>query len=213
MNRNSPEFLTETLEDSINDTKYLLEEYCNKYSLVKPIITRKLVPTCSFDLLKKLGALAKEYNVPGLSHLCENYSEISFVKQLHPEFDNYANVYEAAGLFGDMPTVMAHCVLVDEDEIELMARKKVFVAHSPNSNSNLSSGIAPIRRLIKKEGVPVGLATDVSAGHSLSITNVMVNAAQASNIKWLESNKVDKSLSTVELFILQQKAGENSLEK
>ncbi|MBB6623554.1 guanine deaminase [Clostridium gasigenes] len=206
MNRNSPEFLTETLEDSIKDTKYLLEEYCNKYPLVKPIITPRFVPTCSFDLLKNLGELAKEYNIPVQSHLCENYSEISFVKELHPEFGNYANIYDSAGLFGDMPTVMAHCVLVDEDEIELMARKKVFVAHSPNSNSNLSSGIAPIRRLIKR-GVPVGLATDVSAGHSLSITNVMVNAAQASNIKWLESNKVDESLSTVELFYLATKGG------
>lgn len=206
MNRNSPEFLVETLDDSINDTKEILEEYSNKYPLVKPIITPRFVPSCSFDLLKNLGKLAKEYNIPVQSHLCENFSEISFVKELHPDFENYASVYNAAGLFGDVPTVMAHCVLVNEDEIELMVRKKVFVAHSPNSNNNLSSGIAPIRRLIAR-GVPVGLASDVSAGHSLSMMNIMVNCAQASNIKWLESGRVDKPLSTVELFYLATKGG------
>lgn len=206
MNRNSPGFLLETLDNSVNDTKEILEEYSNKYPLVKPIITPRFVPSCSFELLKSLGKLAKEYNIPVQSHLCENFSEISFVKELHPNFKNYASVYDAAGLFGDVPTVMAHCVLVNEDEIELMVRKKVFVAHSPSSNSNLSSGIAPIRRLITR-GIPVGLASDISAGHSVSMMNVMVNCAQASNIKWLESGRVDKPLSTTELFYLATKGG------
>ncbi|MBV7274179.1 amidohydrolase family protein [Clostridium sp. PL3] len=116
------------------------------------------------------------------------------------------DLFDQSGLFGEVPTVMANCVLVDEEEIELMARKKVFVAHSPNSNCNLSSGIAPIRRLITR-GIPVGLATDVSAGHSLSMNSVLVNASQVSNIKWLESGRVDKPLSTAELFYLATKAG------
>jgi guanine deaminase len=206
MNRNSPKYLLETLDDSINSTKEILEEYSSKYSLVKPIVTPRFVPSCSLELLKGLGKLAKEYNVPVQSHLCENFGEINLVKELHRSFKNYASIYDAAGLFGDVPTVMAHCVLVNEDEIDLMARKKVFVAHSPNSNNNLSSGIAPIRKLITR-GVPVGLASDVSAGHSLSMLNIMVNCAQASNIKWLESGRVDKPLSTTELFYLATKGG------
>ena len=99
---------------------------------------------------------------------------------------------------------MAHCVLVDEDEIELMVRKKVFVAHSPNSNCNLSSGIAPIRRLITR-GVPVGLASDISGGHSLSMMNVIVNSAQVSNIKWIESGRVDKPFSYLRIILLGNK--------
>lgn len=206
MDRNAPDFLVETTEDSLADTEELLKNYSSKYELVKPMITPRFVPTCSFELLKGLGELASKYNAPVQSHLCENYGEISFVKELHPDFKNYSSIYNAAGLFGDMPTIMAHCVLVDEEEIELMRNKKVFVAHSPNSNCNLSSGIAPVRRLITR-GVPVGLASDISGGHSLSMMNVIVNSAQVSNLKWLESGRVDKPFSTAELFYLATKGG------
>ncbi len=204
MDRNCPHYLIENTIESIADTENFLKEYGNKYKLVKPIITPRFIPTCTFELLKTLGELAKKYSVPVQSHLSENYGEINLVKELHPNYKNYASIYEDAGLFGQIPTIMAHCVLVDEDEIELMVKNKVFVAHSPNSNSNLASGIAPIRKLISK-GVPVGLATDISGGHSLSMCSVIVNSAQASNIRWLESNKVDKPLSTAELFYLATK--------
>lgn len=206
MDRNSPDYLVETTESSLYDTEEILKKYSDKYSLVKPIITPRFVPSCSYELLKELGNLAKKYNVPVQSHLGENYGEISFVKELHPEFENYASIYDAAGLLGDVPTIMAHCVLVDEDEIELLVKKKVFVAHCSNSNCNLTSGIAPIRKLITR-GVPVGLASDISGGHTLSMMNIIVNSAQVSNIKWLESNRIDKPLNTAELFYLATKGG------
>lgn len=206
MDRNSPHYLVETTETSVYDTEEILKEYSNKYSLVKPIITPRFVPTCSIELLKELGDLAIKYNTPVQTHLSENNGEISFVKELHPDFKNYASIYDEAGLFGSVPTIMAHCVLVDEEEIELMARKKVFVAHCPNSNCNLISGIAPIRRLIT-QGVQVGLASDVSGGHSLSMMDVIVNSAQVSNLKYLESNRMDKPLNTAELFYLATKGG------
>ncbi|QXE17715.1 guanine deaminase [Clostridium sp. 001] len=206
MNRNSPEYLVESTENSVYDTEEILQEYSTKYELVKPIITPRFVPSCSMKLLKNLGNLAKKYNVPVQSHLCENNDEVKFVKELHPDCKNYARVYDRAGLLGDVPTIMAHCILVDEDEIELMNGKNVFIAHNPSSNCNLSSGIAPIRRFVTR-GIPVGLGSDISAGHSLSMTNVIVNSGQASNLKWLQSSKVDKPFSTAELFYLATKGG------
>ncbi len=206
MNRNSPDYLTEDTQASITDTLEMLNEYKNKYELVKPIITPRFVPSCTIELLKSLGDLAKQTITPVQSHLSENLGEISFVKDLHPDARNYANIYDEAGLFGDVPTIMAHCVLVNEEEIELMVRKRVFVAHSPNSNCNLSSGIAPIRRLVTR-GVPVGLGSDVSGGHNLSMMSVIVSSAQVSNIKWIESNRVDKPFTTAELFYLATKGG------
>lgn len=206
MDRNSPDYLIETTEDSINQTKLFVEEYGSKYTMVKPIITPRFVPTCSSKLMNALGEMASRYNVPVQSHLSENFGEISFVKELHPESKNYASVYNEAGLFPEGRTIMAHCVLVEEEEIELLYKNQVYVAHSPNSNNNLASGIAPVRRLISR-GVPVGLATDVSGGHSVSMTNVIVSSAQASNIKWLESGRADRPLSTAELFYLATKGG------
>lgn len=205
MDRNSPDYLIEKTESSICDTEEILKEYSDKYELVKPIVTPRFVPSCSFELLKKLGDIAKKYNVPVQSHLSENYSEVNFVKeQFH--YKNYTSVYNEAGLLGDVPTIMAHCVLVDEDEIELLVRKKVFIAHCPSSNCNLGSGIAPIRRFIAR-GLKVGLASDISGGHSLSMMDIIVNSAQLSNIKWLESNRVDKPLNISELFYLATKGG------
>lgn len=206
MDRNSSDKLTEETEVSLIDTEEVILEYGNKYEMVKPIITPRFVPTCSKELMEGLGELAKKYNIPVQSHLSENKGEISFVKELHPDVKNYSCVYDEAGLFGDVKTIMAHCVLVDDEEIELMKKKNVFVAHSPNSNLNLSSGIAPIRRLINK-GISVTLASDVSGGHSLSMMRVMVSCAQSSNLKWLESNKTEAPLTTSELFYLATKGG------
>ncbi|MEG1254523.1 guanine deaminase [Clostridium sp.] len=204
MDRNCPEFLVEDTDTSIEETEEFIKEYGSKYEMVKPIITPRFVPTCSTKLLKSLGKLAHKYKVPVQSHLSENKDEIEFVKELHPEYKNYASIYNDAGLLGQQPTIMAHCVLLDEDEIEMLNKNQVFIAHSPNSNSNLASGIAPIRKLINK-GIPVGLASDISGGHSLSMCNVMVDSAQASNIKWIESGKTESPLSTSELFYLATK--------
>lgn len=206
MDRNSPDYLTEKTQDSVCDTEEILKEYSNKYKIVKPIVTPRFVPSCSTELLRKLGFLAKKYNAPVQSHLCENYNEVSFVKKLHPNCKNYTSLYDEAGLLGEVPTIMAHCVLVDRDEIELLARKKVFIAHCPSSNCNLASGNAPIRRLLNS-GVKVGLASDISGGNSLSMMDIIVNSAQVSNLKWLESNRVDKPLNLSELFYLATKGG------
>lgn len=204
MDRNCPDFICEDTDKSVEDTEKLLREYGSKYERVKPIITPRFVPTCTTKLLKGLGELSRKYNVPVQSHLSENKSEIEFVRELHPEAKNYASVYNEAGLLCHQPTIMAHCVLLEEDEVELLSKNKVFIAHSPNSNSNLASGIAPIRKLLKA-GIPIGLASDISGGHSLSMCNVMVEAGQVSNMKWLESGKTETPLTTPELFYLATK--------
>ena len=206
MDRNSPDFYIEETSKSLKDTEEWLEETHNKYDMVKPIITPRFVPTCTSDLMKGLGELARKYNVPVQSHLSENQGEIDWVSNLHPESSFYGEVYNNYGLFGHQPTIMAHCVHGNDDEIELMAKNNVYVAHSPHSNNNLSSGIAPIRKLVEK-GIPVGLASDISGGHAVSMTSVMAAAAQVSRLKWLEMNKEYEALSTPELLYLATKGG------
>ena len=61
---------------------------------------------------------------------------------------------------------MAHCIYNTEEEMELMAKNRVFAAHCPYSNYNLSSGIMPVRKFLDM-GIPVGLGSDISGGHSL----------------------------------------------
>ncbi|WP_425448948.1 guanine deaminase [Dethiothermospora halolimnae] len=206
MDRNSPDYLIEETEHSLAHTEEILKEYANKSDIVKPIITPRFVPTCTPESMGGFGELAKKYNVPIQSHLSENTGEVEWVKELHPEFDNYASVYHSFGCFGQLPTVMAHCVHNIDEEIDLMSDTGVYAAHCPNANYNLSSGIMPVRKFLNK-GCKVGLGTDVGAGHKVSIANVMSIAIQASKIKWLESDKALDPITTEEAFYLGTKGG------
>lgn len=206
MDRNSPDYLIEDTEQSIKDTEEIIKEYINKSKLVSPIITPRFVPSCTPKLMKKLGELAEKHNLPIQSHLSENHSEIEWIKELHKECSSYTGVYETYGLLKRGKTIMAHCIHNTEEEISMLKAYKIFAAHCPTSNSNLSSGIMPVRRFLQ-EGIPVGLGSDVSAGHKISIPSVMNMSIQFSKLKWLESNKALDSLSTSEVFYLGTKGG------
>ena len=206
MDRNSPDFYIENSDDALKNAEAMLKLYGNKSPIVKPIVTPRFVPSCTGGLMEKLGALAKEYNVPVQSHLSENKGEIAWVKELHPDQENYADVYDHYKLFGQQPTVMAHCVHNNDDEIKLMAKSGVFVAHSPHSNFNLSSGIAPVRKYLDA-GVKVGMASDVSGGHEISIPKCMVAAVQGSKMRWVYLEEEYASLSTPEVFYIATKGG------
>ncbi len=206
MDRNCPPFYIESTEESLAETERFILETRDRHALVKPIITPRFVPTCTAELMQGLGELSAKYGVPVQSHLSENTGENAWVKELHPEIKDYATVYDVYGLFGQQKTVMAHCVHVTEDEIALMAKNQVYVAHSPHSNNNLSSGIAPVRKMLEA-GVPVGLASDVSGSHEIAMPRVLTVAAQVSKLKWLECGKQCAPLNTQELFYLATKGG------
>lgn len=208
MDRNTSEYLLEDTNVSLKETEEIIKEYKDKSNIVKPIITPRFVPTCTSALLKGLGKLSNKYSIPVQSHLNENLGEIEWVKELHPKSKNYSSIYNEFGLFGQQKTIMAHCIYNTNKEIDLMAKNQVYVAHCPHSNYNLSSGIMPVRIFLDK-GIPVGLGTDVSGGHKISIPSVMVSAIQASKIKWLETDKKLTPLTTSEAFYLGTKGGGN----
>lgn len=206
MDKNTADYLIENTEESIKNTEELILKYKNKSNLVKPIITPRFVPTCSAELMEGLGELAKKYNVPVQSHLNENTSEVTWVSELFPDSKNYASVYDKFGLFGQTLTIMGHCVYNNQDEMNLMAKNKVYAAHCPNSNLNLSSGMMKTREYLDMD-IPVGLGSDISGGHSLNMTSIMVSAIEMSKMVWLESNKKLAPLTLSEGFFLATKGG------
>ena len=206
MDRNTSAKLKEDTEKSLLDTEEIILEYNDKSPLIKPIITPRFVPTCTSKLMEGLGNLAIKYDIPVQSHLSENRAEVEWVHKLHPDLKDYASVYNEYNLFGQTRTIMAHCIYNTQEEMELMAKNQVFAAHCPYSNYNLSSGIMPVRKFLDM-GIPVGLGSDISGGHSLSIPNIMVGAIQASKMKWLHTNKGLKPLTSSEAFFLGTKGG------
>lgn len=205
MDRNSNDDLTETKEDSIEITKRIIDKYKDEEK-IKPIITPRFVPSCTDDLMEELSELIKETKLPVQSHLSENRGEVAWVKELHPNSEDYASVYNKYNMFGQTPTVMAHCVYCTENEKKLLKENGVFVAHCPTSNLNLMSGIAPIKEYLDR-GIKVGLGTDVSGGHTFNIMQVMVSAIQSSKMHWLYVNENKEPLTIEEAFYLATKGG------
>lgn len=126
--------------------------------------------------------MARETGLPVQSHLSENQKEIAVVQERFPEASCYAQVYDRFGLL-DTDCIMAHCVHSREAELALLKERGVFIAHSPESNSNLASGVAPVRRFLE-QGLRVGLASDVAGGSSLNLFRAMAHAIQASKLRW-----------------------------
>lgn len=203
MDRNSPDYLSEDTDVSISETIRFLD---SAEGNIKPIITPRFIPSCSDKLLRKLGMIAKERNLPVQSHLDENLSEVEWVKELCPWSTSYSDAYDHFGLLGNTPTIMAHVVWPSDDEIALLSERDVFVAHAPSSNTNLSSGIAPVRKFMKN-GVKTGLATDVSGGSSLSLFRVIQDAIGVSKLRWRLKDDSDSPLTTSEAFFLASKGG------
>ncbi len=96
---------------------------------------------------------------------------------------------------------MAHCVSSSEEEIELIKERGVFIAHCPQSNTNLSSGIAPVRTYLDRE-LNVGLGTDVAGGSGESIFRAMADAIQVSKLRWRLKDESLKPLTVEEAFYL-----------
>lgn len=212
MDRNSPPYLCETdAKTSLRDTVDVISRTENLKN-VKPILTPRFTPSCTDELFKGLEELQIEYDLPVQSHLSENLGEIELVKNLRPEAEFYGKTYDAYGLFGksksgkSVKTVMAHCVWSGDDEQALMKENGVFIAHSPLSNLNLSSGIAPIRRYLNK-GLKVGLATDVAGGNTKSMFSAIVACVQVSKMHWRLVDSSEKPITFAEAFYLSTKGG------
>ena len=206
MNRNCPDALCEGVEAAVEGNEQIIAEFGDADGLVRPIITPRFVPSCTPELLKACGELAAKYQLPVQSHLSENTSEIAWVQDLEKESASYGDAYYRYGLFGQTPTIMAHCVWTSGSELELMKRNKVMVAHCPTSNFNLSSGMAPLRTFLD-EGLPIGLGSDISGGHDLNMFRMLVYAIQVSKMHYqLDHDKAFLTLSEV-FWIATKSAG------
>ncbi|MBW4963164.1 8-oxoguanine deaminase [Sulfitobacter sp. CW3] len=127
----------------------------------------------SCDLMRDAAVLARDKGVMLHTHLAENDQDIAYsLEKFGCRPGQYA---QDLGWVG--PDVWhAHCVKLDQSEIDLFARTGTGVAHCPCSNCRLGSGIAPVRRL-RDAGVRVGLGVDGSASNDAS--NLIGEARQA----------------------------------
>ncbi len=116
-------------------------------------------PTVAADIAR----IAKEKGLGIHVHVSETKSEHEECKERHGGLTP-VRYFDSLGVF-DVPVTAAHCVWVDEGDIDILAERGVFVAANPVSNMKLGSGFAPIVRMLER-GVNVALGTDGVASNN-----------------------------------------------
>ena len=209
MDRNCPDYLREESaeESGIQTVEWIKDVLHKKYQNTMSILTPRFTPSCSDELMENLKKIQMYYQIPVQSHLSENPGEIAWVKELCPWSEFYGDAYDRFGLFGaDCKTVMAHCVYSGKEERQRMKENGVFIAHCPESNMNLSSGVAPVRTFLE-EGMHVGIGSDVAGGSTENLFKAMALAIQASKLRWRMQDDSLKPLTLEEVFYIATKGG------
>ena len=179
----TPEYYRdESADDALAKTRqcidYISSELDPNGELIVPIITPRFAPSCSRKCLDELGKLHKSTGLLCQTHIAENKGELALVRELFPECQTYANVYDTAGLLSEK-MVLAHAIHLTEEDKNLISSRGAKISHCPVSNTALASGNARIRELLDI-GLDIGLGTDVSGGYSVSVLEAARHAVLVS---------------------------------
>jgi 8-oxoguanine deaminase len=167
-----PDSVVEDEDAILADCERAFEQYHDPapYSMCRIVIAPCSPFSVTPDLMRASAAFARERGLMLHTHVAETLDEEQFC--LHKFGVRPVELMRQLGWVGP-DAWWAHCVYLDQDEVALMAETGTGVAHCPNSNMRLGSGIAPIRTMVDA-GVRVGLAVDGSAsndsGHMLAET-------------------------------------------
>ena len=170
-----PDSVVQTEEEILSDSQRVIEKFHDYQPFAMQRVA--LSPCSPFsvteNLLRESIKLARNYKVGSHTHLAETKDEDEFCQEtfgLRP-----LNYMEKVGWLGD-DVWFAHCVHLNEKEINLFAETGTGVAHCPVSNQKLASGAANIPYMLKKK-VAVGLAVDGSASNDSSNMMAELKAA------------------------------------
>ncbi|XP_061116429.1 guanine deaminase [Conger conger] len=199
----------ESVDHSCKETKRFIGELLKrKYARVRPIVTPRFALSCSASLLGHLGEIAKNNDLHIQSHISETKDEVDLVKQLFPDSESYADVYHKHNLLTNK-TVMAHACHLTDSELKLFKDTGTSIAHCPNSNISLCSGMLDVQRVLK-HNVKLGLGTDVAGGYSPSMLDAIRRTLDTSKILSIQDPK-HKALTFEEVFRLATLGGSEAL--
>lgn len=147
--------------DALSFTREFTQEFKSDPQII-PAVAPHAPYSCDRELLIKSMKIALEHDIPYLIHVSETEEEVKdIVNRFGKRPVQYLN---AIGVLNEK-VAAAHCVWLNEEEIDLMHEKNAGVVHNPESNLKLASGIAPVSNYLKK-GINVGLGTDGAASNN-----------------------------------------------
>lgn len=171
-------------EQAINESRELVGKWNGKANGRINFILGPHAPyTCPPDYLRRVMRLAEELEVGIHIHLAETAGEFADINRIYGK--SPVAYLESLGLFKHQ-VLAAHCVHISEQDIEILAKYQVGVAHNPESNMKLASGIAPVPEMLKA-GIPVALGTDgASSNNNLDMLQEMRTCALLHKVNTLD---------------------------
>jgi len=158
---NFPTPNSKTPEAAFEYTLELIKKYSN-HQLIKTSIAPHTLYTLDTRHLQRAAEIAEAHKIPLQIHLAENEWETeNILKTTNLSPVKFA---EKLNLLSNR-TIAAHCVKLSKTDIEVLADKKVHVAHNPMCNMKLASGVAPFHELYMAN-VNVSVATDGAASNN-----------------------------------------------
>jgi 5-methylthioadenosine/S-adenosylhomocysteine deaminase len=165
-----------------NDWKQVQKRFSSS-RLVSMWMGPHAIYTLSGKNLQRSISLSKELGVGSHVHLAETQTEQDNCMAQHGM--SPTEYMENEGLF-TTKTLAAHCVVMSDHDIEILARNGVSVAHNPQSNMKLASGIAPVKKMLDA-GVNVSLGTDgASSNNDLDMWDEMRTASLLQKVSTLD---------------------------
>lgn len=137
----------------------------NGAGLIKPVITPRFIPSCTDDLLHRLGALARATGCHVQTHCSESDWAHAYVLGRCGVTDTTA--LDGFGLL-TRRTILAHGNFIGDADVQRIVTRGAGIAHCPLSNVYFSDAVLPLRRLLERN-VHVGLGTDIAGGASPSL--------------------------------------------
>ncbi len=199
MDRNTPETLLQNTEQVIKDIFSIANKW-HKKNKCEFVLTPRFALSCTEELLQKVGEIAVSEGFFVQTHLAENKKEVYEVNLQFSEIENYTSVYDKYNLLTSR-TILAHCIYLNDEEIEKIRAKNCIIAHCPTSNKFLRSGIMKAKEYINY-GLKVGLGTDVAGGYSLSMLNEGMEACEISKLLSVQNNESNDVLEAETVFCL-----------
>jgi len=153
----------EELDGRLRENLELYDSFHNSCNgRLKVMLGPHSVYTCSEAYLRKVAAKSRERGIPVQIHLSETREEVRGCIEKHGV--SPVRYLEKLGLL-EGKNLAAHCVAVDDADIDILAAGGINVVHNPGSNLKLASGIAPVVKLLDK-GINVCLGTDGASSNN-----------------------------------------------
>lgn len=144
------------------DEAYEEKEFCSDCDRITTFFGPHAPYTCSEKYFKRVSDEAKKAKIGIHVHLSESKTELEGCQS--NQGCSPIEMADRNGLF-DVPCIAAHCVQVDDKDMDILARKGVSVVSNPASNMKLGNGFAPIPEMLEK-GINVCLGTDGAASNN-----------------------------------------------